>query len=144
MKLGKDPGCSNNSSEYAQAEPHSNATSSLQPHGQRLPWQNNLLLNIFDHKWSVVKTILGSQELIDEVRVQNIIEPTPLHVVCSIPSTPLEIIMSILHVYGKSCCLVEDDDENLPIHIACATTQTASFEVIRMLLGAYPETSKLK
>ncbi len=106
--------------------------------------QQDLLMNIIRQEWSVVKTSLDSKELLDEVRVEGIINPTPLHVVSSIAAVPLYIVMSILYVYGNSCCVIADDDEKLPIHIACATVPLISPKVIQALLRAYPETSKYK
>lgn len=105
--------------------------------------QRDLIYNILNERWNAVYSILTAMTNESIENVEQLIQPTPLHVACSIPSIPTEIIRSLLSFYSSSSCLVEDEDGNLPIHIACSTLDIAPL-VIQMLFEACPEASEFK
>lgn len=67
----------------------------------------------------------------------------PIHLISAMPSAPLQTVQRILNVYGYDTCLIEDEDGNLPIHVACSTPGV-KHEVIELLFRACPHTSKYR
>lgn len=121
---------------------------SLLSYGYEIPAskrrQHDVLLdNISNQRWQAVNSILYSKEFLDEIKSLNnyAIQPTLLHVTCSIPPVPLEVIKRILDIYTENSCLIEDEDGSLPIHIACSTPGISP-QVIQTLFQACPKTSK--
>ena len=125
----------NKSCEYTASRSNINASF--------IPSQSNLIANIVMERWLNVNSILSSISFAQQIKNQSFSEPTPLHVVCSISSVPLEVVKSILNVYGDSCCLIEDEDGSLPIHKACSTPDLDP-QIIQLLLQISPETSELE
>ena len=120
--------------------------------------QHRLLNSIFNQSWHDVNLILDSKEFLHEIsttrgtrkevakeeEVQSVMQPCPLYAACSISSVPVEIIESILRVYGNSCCLeMNEEDAKLPIHVACVTPNICP-KVILTLFQTRPETSKFE
>lgn len=127
------------------------------------PSLDDLIANIQQQRWETVRSILfahhlhfaqcqnqvqGSMNLRDNESETEELEETeeeqtttPLHLVCSISSTPLDVVDLLLKVYGTSCCFVQDEDGSLPIHHACSTPHMDT-QIIRLLLEACPESSK--
>ena len=104
-----------------------------------------LINNLYDERWHAVNSILCSQEFLDEIKSQKNDSPddqsTPLHIACSIPSIPFEVVSCILCIYGDICCLKKDEHGSLPIHIACSIPDVAP-QVIQTLFQICPLTSK--
>ena len=104
--------------------------------------QSDLTTNIIEQRWDTVHSILCSYQFIDGILTDNTNhDPTLLHLACSQASVPYEIINSILQIYGKSCYLIEDEDGNLPIHIACSTPKI-DLQILRLLLELSPDTGE--
>lgn len=59
-----------------------------------------------------------------------------LHVACSIPTIPVNVVHAIVKAYPDAC-LKEDEDGSLPIHIACSTIGI-SLQVIEFLMITCP------
>ena len=105
--------------------------------------QSDLITNIIEHRWNTVDSILRSNQLIQEINKTNNSsdDPHPLHIACSQSSVPYEVIVNLLHTYGKSCCLIEDEDGSLPIHIAYSTPNI-DLQILQLLLETSPETGE--
>ena len=67
---------------------------------------------------------------------------TPLHLACSSPKVPVDVIHAIIKQYTNAC-LTEDEDGNLPIHVACSTPGM-DLQVIRTLMIASPKSCLIK
>lgn len=103
---------------------------------------SNLLMSILHRNWDHVKSILQSNDFVNEIK-QGILPKAPvLHVTCSVEQVPTEIIDLIFHVYGNECCNIQDEDGNLAIHKACSKPGV-SIDTIRKLFLISPKTSKL-
>ena len=103
----------------------------------------SLIANISLQRWNVVNSIISSKDFIEQNRTQSPLEnPTVLHVACSIPFVPFDVIKNVLQIYGNQICLFEDDNGSLPIHLACSTPNVDP-RIILLLLQSSPETSKL-
>ena len=102
--------------------------------------QEQCLQHIIAQHWKLAKNLLSSPKFGDEVSMAPLHVPaTLLHVVCSIPSVPEEIIFIILRLYPQACRM-EDEDGNLPIHLLCSTFFIRP-ELIKLLLNVCPESS---
>ena len=90
-------------------------------------------------QWKLVKATIASQEFQDEVIQKPLNIPgTLLHMACSIPLVPQDVISAILHAYPQSVSM-EDEDGNLPIHLLCESAVRP--DLVKMLLVADPDTS---
>ncbi len=101
--------------------------------------QEQILDRIRNQQWKSVKDLLSSEKYWEEVRGNPLKLPgTLLHLACSIPSVPRDVISMLLHVYPHAVSL-EDEDGNLPIHLLCEVSVRP--DIINLLLSAYPESS---
>jgi len=93
---------------------------------------------IKEHKWRSVMDHLTSSHFLNEVKSCVYNYPiTLLHIACTIPSVPVDVIKILIQVYPHAC-LAEDEDCRLPIHLA-STTAGINFKVIRTLMRACPK-----
>ena len=111
-----------------------------------------LVSNIVQQRWCDVSYLLSSiDKLVYQIDVGRYTTLHPLHAACSISSVPSEIFEKLLGItychkdqdeFTRRCpCSIEDEDGNLPIHIACSTPGIKPW-MIHRLLEVSPETSK--
>ena len=104
--------------------------------------QHGIITDIMEQRWNTVYKILCSYQFIDEIKSNNTShDPTLLHLVCSQAYVPYKIVENILQIYGKSNCLIKDEDGNLPIHIACTATNI-DVQILQLLLKTSPDTGE--
>jgi len=102
------------------------------------PLQLHVIDLIKEHEWQAVIEHLSSTHFISEVSSCAYTYPrTLLHIACTIPSVPADVIQILTTLYPYAC-LAEDEDGRLPIHLA-STTAGIHLQVIRILMIASPE-----
>jgi len=102
------------------------------------PSQWRVINLIKEDKWQVVMHHLTSSYFLSEVKSCVYNYPmTLLHIACTIPSVPVDVIQRLIKVYPHAC-LAEDEDCRLPIHMA-STTAGIKFQVIHALMVACPQ-----
>jgi hypothetical protein len=81
--------------------------------------QEQILDHISTQQWKLVKATLSLETYWEEVTNAPMILPgTLLHIACSSPSVPEDVISALLHAYPEAVS-IEDEDGNLPIHLLC-------------------------
>ena len=102
------------------------------------PLQLRVIDLIMQHEWQAVIYHLTSQNFIDEISSHVYKYPmTLLHIACTVPSVPVDVIRNLINLYPHAC-LAEDEDGRLPIHLA-STTAGISVQIIRTLMIASPK-----
>lgn len=119
---------------------YSTAVSPEETHSSYGSIQMRVLHYVTVQEWKVVRNLISSPIFDQEATCMPLEEPsTLLHAVCSIPTIPEDITFAVLNRYPQAC-KIEDEDGNLPIHLAC-TAPDMNPRVIEMLLLTCPETS---
>lgn len=101
--------------------------------------QEQILDHISTQQWKLVKATLSLETYWEEVTNAPMILPgTLLHIACSSPSVPEDVISALLHAYPEAVS-IEDEDGNLPIHLLCEFAIRP--DIVKLLLIACPESS---
>eukprot|EP00957_Ditylum_brightwellii_P105571 8048467-Ditylum_brightwellii.AAC.1 len=88
-------------------------------------------------KWLAAHSMPGEQVVAATYQGQYMTDKTTaLHIVCKLQNPPTDIVQNLIRCAPETVAWADSNDW-LPLHLACAFG--ASYDVIRLLVQAYPE-----